>query len=319
MNVLIFVTTMLMLLSVMTYARFESYRNSHAFQLIFKDYMEEKERGEINKQADRVYRDIKVKEKEEGKEGQKKNSRIDASPRIAIGLLFDRSRDNQQKDWEQTKILLKNLIITLYEHQPFYQKIEAGRAGFVDDLIASITQEIDKLPKEKELKKTGDLANLLLPDPVLNELLYKILHGAFYMDDPHKLVEQVDPLTGDAIAEEEIPTTDNEVEPGKNTEEFKSPQGYYSLLDYVTGRKKQKIRVYLAPRNVLLAVFKKDAGVVDNIIDERERLFHLADNADQMEHLNETFKSQFESRRDSAIDEESLNFSVSKTNPKYYR
>lgn len=319
MNVLIFVTTMLMLLSLMTYARLESYRSSQAFQIIFKHYMQEKERGYINGQAEEVYKSIVVKEKEK-EEGTKKSPAIDASPRIAIGLLFDSKREG--KDWDQTRVLLKNLIKNLYANQPFYQKIEQGRPAFIDDLLSAVTQAIDDLPSEKKPKKAADLAHLKLADPVLDDLLYKILHGAFYMDIVTDGQQQVEDQQNDSnkYSEDDIATTEDDNEGSNGFDEYKSPEGYYSLLDYVTAKKKPRIRVYLASRNVLLAVFQEPA-TVNAIINERESLYHQTAGSKQMdmEQLNETFKNQFEKLRDPAIEPDTLNFSVSKTNPKYYR
>lgn len=315
MNVLIFVTTILMLLSVMTYARLESYRNSQAFQGIFKHYMQETERGYINGQAKTVYDSIVVKE--DDKKGEaKKNPAIDANPRIAIGLLFDPKRETQAKDLEQTRILLKNLIEILYSKQPFYQKISQQRPVFIDELLNLIIQTVDALPAEKKLKKTTDLGNLKLPDPVLDDALYKILHGAPNLNLVNESVEQLN--DSNKFSEDDISTAGENNESGHELDEYKSPGGYYSLLDYVIGKKKPKIRVYLAPRNVLLAIFKNDE-TVDSIINERESLYRQAIDSDKMEPFNESFKNQFEKLRDQAIDPETLNFSVSKTNPKYYR
>lgn len=308
-----------MLLSLMTYARLESYRNSQAFQTIFKHYMQETERGVINGQAQTVYDSIVVKEEDDKKGETKKNPAIDANPRIAIGLLFDPKRDSQAKDLEQTKVLLKNLIETLYDKQPFYQKIQHQRPTFIDELIHSIMKTVDDLPTEKKPKKTTDLGNLKLPDPVLDDALYKILHGAPNLNvltEEQKSADQQN--DSNKFSEDDIATTDEEVESGQESDAYQSTGGYYSLLDYVIGKKKPKIRVYLAPRNVLLAIFKDDA-TVNSIMVERESLYRQAVDSEKMEPFNESFKNQFEKLRDQAIDPETLNFSVSKTNPKYYR
>src|SRR5665213_4596964 len=55
MYVLIFVTMMLMLLSILTYARLDSYRNLSGLQAEFKRYMEVLEREHINQEANRWY------------------------------------------------------------------------------------------------------------------------------------------------------------------------------------------------------------------------------------------------------------------------
>jgi len=68
MNVLIFVMTMLMLLSLLTYARLESYRNSQVFQIFFTYYMEKDERGYQNLAAEKLYKKIKAPGKKTSEE-----------------------------------------------------------------------------------------------------------------------------------------------------------------------------------------------------------------------------------------------------------
>lgn len=317
MNVLIFVMTMLMLLSLMTYARFESYRNSQAFQIIFKHYMQEEERGYINLQAEKTYKSITVTEKE-GKAAAK----IDASPRIGIGLFFDKKRDSKTKEWEQTKILFKNLVRVLYEKQPFYTQIEQERPSFIDDLIKAITHSVDNVATEKKLSSPTDLANLKLDDPLLDKVLYKMLHGAFYKSVITNTPEPTKALLNNEKSDEvEAETSIDDDDQSTEIAEFKSPEGYYSLLDFVTSSSKPKIRVYLASKEVLQTIFP-DPATVDAIIEERQRLYRQAisdSEGNDTKQLDETFKNQFQRMKDPTIDDETLNFSVSKTNPKYYQ
>lgn len=316
MNVLIFVVTMIMLLSVMTYARLESYRSSQAFQVIFKHYMQEDERGYINLQAKNTYDNIKVGTKK-GNKGAKK---INASPRVGIGLLFDSSRVSKDQEWTQTKILLKNLIRNLYSAQPFYKKMEQENPSFIDDLIAAMTRAIDDLPKEKRPKKPSDLATLTLDDSRLDRMLYEILRGASYMivvtDEQKILAEQKN--TGVLKSNEpEGEASEDEEDAGEEDKEFKSPPGYFSLLDFVTARSKP-VRVYLAPKEVLQAIFPGNE-IVQSIMEERERLYKEAMNDGDTQQLSESFKEQFLKLKDPSIDDKALDFSVNKTNPKRYR
>lgn len=298
-----------MLLSIMTWARLESYRNSQSVQIVFYDY---NERSYINNQADRVYGSIIVQDKEQK---PNRNARVDASPRIGIGLLFEPNRGAQAEDWEQTKVLFKKLIHSLYDGQPFYKKIIAKRPLLIDELIDAITKAIDLLPKEKLPKKTGDLANLVLDDFELNQFLYQILRGVPTINGANPEQKESE---GQFNLKQDVTSNENEEEVSPSADEYRSPEGFYSVLDYVTGKKNQKIRVYLAPRSVLLAIFS-DRTTVENIINERESLFQQALTSEKMDALSETFKNQFERMKDPSIDGNSLNFSVTKTNPKYYR
>ena len=68
---------------------------------------------------------------------------------------------------------------------------------------------------------------------------------------------------------------------------------------------------------MLLAIFH-DRAVVDEIIAERKVLYKEASAKADPKDLEVKFKGRFDSRRDAAIDSALLDYSVSKTNPKYY-
>ena len=313
-----------MLLSLMTYARLETYRSSQTFQIIFKHYMQEDERGYINVQAKKVYKGIKVTEKE-SKDGKKNPApkKNEANSRIGIGLLFNSDREAKGKDWEQTKALLKNLMRTLYKDQSFYIKLEEKRPNFVDDLVRSITQTVDELPKDVKPKQAAGLGNLKLPDPQLDRVLYKMLHGASYVNvltDEQKRTQEQKNSFGfkENLSDADVEAASNEEESSDDVDEYKSPEGYFSLLDFVNSGSKPKIRVYLAPKEVLQAVFN-DPGTVNSVIEERQRLYQQADSDGAIEQLSEVFKNQFMKLKDPSIEDETLNFTISKTNPKYYK
>lgn len=315
MNVLIFVMTMLMMLTLMTYARLESYRSSQAVQIIFRDYMEGKERGGINTRAEMTYKEIESTKSETGGGGGKRKQ-INANRRITVSLIFDPKRESKGREWEQTKVLFKKLIKTLYEKQPFYQEIERERPSFQDDLIQAITQSIDALPSTERPRDAAGLANLELADPQLDQVLYKMLHGASYAEmENGKLAVPANKKKNEEVDLETSDERDNNADEAK---EFKSPKGYYSLLDFITSASSPQVRIYLASKEVLEAVFP-DPATVGSIIEERQRLYNQANNSGDINQLDELFKNQFMKMRDPAIDEALLNFSVSKTNPKNYK
>lgn len=311
MNVLIFVMTLLMLLALMTYSRLDIYRSSQVFQSIFKYYMENDERGYFNIKAQPIYDSIKVKTKE-GKPGGPK---AEGSPRLGIQLLLDKAqRESKVNEWNQTRVLLKNLLNSLYEKQPFYREAMDKRYTMVDDLIQAITEAVDELPKEKKLKTAADLANLKLADPELNMLLYKILQGGSYRNINVPKEPEAKSLLAERV-ESEIDQDDQAL--SSEASEYKSIEGYYSLLDFVTSTSAPKIRVFLAPREVLEAVFPSPE-IVDNILAERKQFYRQAVNGGDTKELSETFRQAFERYKEQNVSDESLNFTVTKTNPKNY-
>lgn len=325
MNVLIFVITLLMLLSLMTYARLDTFRNAQAFQLYFNAYMQNEERNHINSVEVKKFKNAKNPAPSSAqKEGQKGpgTPRIAASPRINIKALIPvKDQSHQPQQVQQASVLLKNLMTVLYADQPFFQKIQQQRPSFMDDIIHAITQEAGQLPEAQRIKNAGDLANLRLKDPELEEAFYKMMHGAAYKD----ALEQINAKpkapaaadTGTATGEDD---QSDQAALAKEADEFKSPKGYYSLLDFVTIGPNTKIRVYLAPREVLKAIYHDH--VADDIIRERQALYEQADadkTGSNKAALKEAFHNMFNGHKDAHIDDSMLDYSVTKTNPRQYQ
>lgn len=308
MNVLIFVVTMIMILTLLTYAKLETFRSSQVFQVLFENYMEKDERSHINLAAKKKYDSIKKTEKSKKEKKEDKPAKSASSPRISLELFKNKSaRETKPQDWNQTKHLLKNLLNVLYKDQPFFVKLQNERPQFLEDLINSMTQAIDDLPKEKQLKKAQDFGNLSLNDPQLDALLYKILKGAPYKDVSKK-EDSEETSSGETSEEASDPTI--------GVDEYKSIKGYYSLLDFVTLSPNQKIRIYLASREVLQAIFLNEQ-VVDDVITERKALYRQLNAEASPEDLKKTFQSRFEGNVDPTV-KESVDYTVSKTNPKNY-
>lgn len=316
MNILIFVMTMLLLLASMTYARLEVYRNSQIFQVLFESYMQKDERGYINLAAQREYDRTKGSKKGSKESGNK----VDASPRISLSPLFKKQgKEEDPKEKERFLVLLKNLITSLYADQPFYREMQKQRPQFVDDVILALMRSVDSLPEAKRPKKAVDLANIHLGDDQLNEVYYKMLHGA-----PSKEIIEAQPS---ALLMQE-PIEDNEHDDDesdaaiaeKEADEHKSPKGYYSLLDFVTLDPVKKVRIYLASPEVLEAIYFNNPDIVQEILRERRELYKeaLGHDKEGIKSLSETFKNRFNNREDPLVGESILDFTVSKTDPKKY-
>lgn len=314
MNVLIFVMTMLMLLALMTYARLETYRNSQVFQILFENFMQKDERGYINMVAEKKYETTKGSTRESGKGSTKK---VAASPRVSLNLLFKKTeKEGAPQAVEHFKALLKNLMTTLYEEQPFYQQIYEKRPSFIDDIVAALIRTVENLPENQKLKKTTDLANLTLGDDQLDDTFYKMLHGAPYKE-VFERVEAPPEEKAEEVQSDEDPSDSSIIE--KEAEEHQSPKGYYSLLDFITLQPLDRVRVYLAPKEVLKAVYRNDA-IVNDIIRKRGELYHQAQltDSDGIKSLSESFKNEFQNRQDPTVGDDVLDYTVTKTNPTKY-
>jgi hypothetical protein len=307
-----------MLLSLMTYARLDVYRSSQTFQFLFNKQMEKEERGYINSVALKKYKTTKGSSKKSAENSKPAAPKVAASPRINISALLPSKKEDElyaQKQ-QQTATLFKNLMVVLYANQPFFQKIQRERPTFMDDIVREVIQEAAQLPEKQQIKSARDLANLKLSDPDLNEAFYKMLHGApnkelLNQEEGQNITQDQD--NGDAVVEDD---KSDQAMMAKEAEEYKSPKGYFSLLDFVTIGSDNKIRVYLAPKEVLKAIYHNH--VVDEIMRERQELYRQAvadEDGSNKESLKETFRGMFDRHKDALIDDNLLDYSVSKTKP----
>ena len=110
-----------------------------------------------------------------------------------------------------------------------------------------------------------------MPDPQLNDALYKMLNGA-----PYKYKNEDKKKSENEPVESNKEDTSQDHEQIKSeAEEYKSAPGYYSLLDFITLKPPPKIRLYLAPKELLQAIFH-DQNVVNEILIERVELHRQA-------------------------------------------
>jgi len=334
MNILPFVITMIMLLALLTYARLETYRDSATLQAVFKHYMQKLEREGVNKREIAWY-ELKhaSSNKKGGAPSKDKNPRSSSSSRLSFYALINTDdKAPAQKQSADTQELAKKLIFTLYAHQPFFIEMEQHRPGFVDEILSRISLASAALPQEQKIKKTQDLANLSLDDIQLNEVFYKMLKGTPKPDEQEQ-------RPSEEIEDAQIKQTDEEaVEPKQHAEPIApKPQiphtGYPSLLDYITIKNTSGVRVYLASKPLLSAMFGESTA--DAIITFRNELYQQVNNESI---TAQEATSQFQGRFGNSLNTPSgtsgtsgpsgtpgasggpsnFDFTVSKTNPKLY-
>ncbi len=314
MNVLIFVTTMLMLLGIISYGSMNLYLNSQVVQIFFRNYMQKIERAHLEEKAESVYVSIV---KTAGKGGGAK-TKVNASRKISLnGLLDEETRLKNPDQVKTAKSLLKHLINRLFGDKPWFQNKLDSRPQLIDELIDAIEEASDALPKEDKLKKIEELETLKLANEDLNLILYQMLRTTPTSDTlkPSGVKEEKDKAKTEPLPEAE--GEDNQSQDEEEEKETQSPEGFYSLLDGITLSKDVKVRIFLAPRIVLESIFQNEE-IVNNLIKERNRLFAQANKDENLQDLSKAFESQFSQERHSDIEASTLDFSVSKTNPKDY-
>lgn len=275
MQILLFVMTLLMLLSMITYAKMQSFLFSERFhhQVYQAIYIKDNSRHAINAAADRLYEQLKATQKGSSDDDQKR-TKVLASTEVSLYLLFHKEkRQDKQLAWQQTRVLLENLLRSLYEKEPFFQELIKEHSDGIATMAASLIHAVDEIldcqseaKGQRSLKKAQDLANVTLADPALDMALYKMLQ-----------------------------------------------EGDRCLLNFVNVSPHTPLRVFLAPKEVLLAAFPPH--IVSEILTERKALYRQAKNGQDVAELSESFKSQFEGHRYQEIDPSSLNFAVTKTQP----
>lgn len=303
MNIVLFISALILALSLLTYGKWEAYRNLHIVESQFKNYMEKKERSGINLAAERWYGNVVIQSKE-----GKPQTKAEGSSRLSFKPFIDKeTKAKFQKEFPQLHYLAKKLINALYFQAPFYRHLVQEDPAAVDKLLDSL-MIADQLPKEKKLKVAKDLNTLHLANPTLDDFLYKLLKGA---QDPFEKSHQVLP----PLQHEE-----SDDAPETNlTEEHRSPVGYYSLLDHITLQPTAKIRVFLASKYLLSAIFD-DPQTIDEIIAERQRLYQLVVGGHlEAKAATQQFEGAFLGRIDRNLNKLILDFTVTKTNPKNYQ
>jgi hypothetical protein len=317
MNVLLFVTAMIMVLSLLTYGKLEMYRSFSLLQSQFTTFMEETERGYINTTAVWWYENSPAVRRTSTLPG---TTRGGARSRLSFIVFIDKTKQAQYAQaYPKIVLLSKKLMINLYKDQPFFKETVQQRPDILDGFLASLMAASEALPTDQKIKKATDLANLNLGDPLLNSFSYFIFKGSPFPEDKQmEEAKRVEPLQTEFIIKESNGEVDDENGDPNKKDDYISPEGYYSLLDYITVDDAIKIRVFLASKPLLMAIFD-NLDVVNSIIAMRNDLYKKVVNGSVTpQDASTQFKTATSSKSDPNFDDTILDYSVTKTNPKNY-
>lgn len=290
MNILTFVMTILMLLSMMTYARLETYRSNTTAQKQFEIYMTSTEKQIFSTMAEKRYKQTKVQTGP-----SKKTTPKSGTPRLSWSILLD--PEENQKDPPKAAYIAdvsKKLMFNLFASFPLFQKEYKENPAILDLLLATLLKTASELPEEKKITELSDLVALDLQDESLNHLFYTMIK-----ETPIEAV----PATTSSEAEDE----EDELAPAKGT---------ICLLDHITVSPK-KTRLYLASKPLLHAILP-DPESVNAVLKIRYELYLKVINeqltADQASgELKAFLTGHYPFLTDAIFD-----FRVSKTNPRTY-
>lgn len=311
MNVLLFVTTMLIVLSLMTYVRIESYRFSSGLQSQFERYMRSIERSYINQVASKWY-DTTIANPRGSTPPNDPKNKSKASSRLSLAFLVDPEQSNGTPQAQaQTVQWTKNLLEVLYGQTHFYQEAKQKNPAFIEHLFDAIIRAVRELDPEQRPKSTADLTTLTLSDPGLENIFYLMMKGCPSLE----LTETEQPVVPQS-PRDDLSEAADENDDAEEALEYRDAKSYSSLLNYITLNKSSGIRVYLASKALLTAVFG-DPQVADSIISARTQLYNSVMQGTAPDEASKQFQNMFQSAYHGS-DNSLLDFKVTKTNPAKY-
>lgn len=275
MQVLLFVFSILMAMSLMTYQRVAGFRELSALRHEYSCYMENVEHYAFNEAQIAQYEAHKGK----GSSKNESDKAIQASRYLNIQSLFEGSE--KEKNFQTQYNLLSKLIVILYSKKPFYREMEIKRPDFVRELLNTMIQA--GKTREPKISHQKTLANLELHDAALQDIYAKMLSG------------------------------NNESKKGgcgAGTEE----DDYDSLLNYLRVKKTvNPIRIQLAPKALLLAIYE-DPALVDNMLNDINRLRQSVEsNKEKKTEASLEFERLYKDRLPRDLDPSLFNFSITST------
>ncbi|MEX2305502.1 MAG: hypothetical protein WD595_04870 [Waddliaceae bacterium] len=170
MNILLFITSMLILFSIMTFGKLNQFQNSALINHTFESYIKNEKAKTDDKAAEDRYEEITVSTK-----GEIEINKSIVRKHLTFKLFVNKEeRESHLQEREEFAYLIKNLMQILFHDKQFYLEFAEKRPGFLDELLSAIEEESAKLTWKISRKK--DLANLRLQDPALDTLFSKMLN-----------------------------------------------------------------------------------------------------------------------------------------------
>lgn len=286
MNLLIFVTALLLSLSAISYQSLHKFLNTTHSQALWDKELKEKNSCRFNSTVNARYKELnKAQSNDDEKQGAEPNGK-DLHPEASKNMNFRYFIDEKIAHDSPTERALyvevaKRLIEILYSEQPFYKALLAMRPDLLD---AFFTALLESNNGPKKIAMVNKMNKLAFNDPVLKEFYYAIMKPSSLGKEGSQTV---------SLGE-------------KNVE-----CDTVTFQDYLSDKNSKKIRVFLAPPALLMALFN-DRNTVLSIIDMRRQLYKEVLKEKDAKDATQEFKNAFSGY---SSYQELLDFSVGKTNP----
>lgn len=308
-----YVMTILMLLSALTYARLESFRSFAGLEASFNHFMTSTERLPLDRMNEKMYDDIKVL----SKAGGAKEAPNTASSRLSFHVIMRKeTREKNPEAYRQMRELAKLLMTNLYGGQRFFKEMADKRSTFLDEILNEVQQASDN-QESLRLKNANVLSKLQFSNPELQYIFFLMLHGL--PNNTEKPLVEARPIdTFEIIPAKETTSLEDENAAKAESEEAKAPPGYASLVDFITVKPTTKIRVFLASKELLTAIYG-NPDIANTIIETRGELYNQVQAQKlTIAQATEQFKNSYSQSGNAHLFPDILDFSVTNTNPKKY-
>lgn len=320
MNILIYVSTLLMLLAIMTYARVENFRSTAGFEYGFVHRIGMEQQEVLSNKAEAWYGRLRPNSHANCRD---ESANPLAGSRLSVHLLLnEKKRDNHPEEYKATRALLKQLLVELYAKEQFFQEIAIKQPNFLDSILNDIQSSASMLPKEQTITNATAMLNLKINDQELHSIFVKMMHGLPKLENVDMETEKRSNILQPIEYTEKL-DIDDEGQVAVETSETHAPSGYVSLLDFITTRPTLKVRVFLASEPLLMAIYG-DPQLVESIIEKRQEYYktlkaHKEDDKKVKADLTNQFKQEFEQKGNAGEYSKILDYTVTRTNPKDYK
>lgn len=254
MNILPFVLAMLMLISIMTYAKLQVFLGNASLQMEYACSMKSQEIFQINLAQLKLYQkkergtDKNSKKDHEKEEALGESGRVEAQSTLNFRAFIDKTAREKSPDHFQAQYaIIKRLIEQLYYHQPFFIQAQQMRGDIVDQLLEAMMEKSQEPQYQDKITQVKHLANIDLENPELQNILIEMLKG---------YNQAAEILTCGS----------------KSKRAKKIIHTYPSLQDFLNVQKAQPLRLWLAPKEILLAIFD-DESFVESMMKSRMEIY----------------------------------------------
>lgn len=290
MNLLIYVTALLLSLSAISYQSLQKFLNTTHSQALWDRELKEENYCRFNNAVNLEYKKLlkgsSANDDDDEDEGDKpeQERHPDSTKGMNFRYFIDEKtiQDNPNERMLYVEVA-KRLLEILYGDQPFYKDKLAMRPDLLDAFFEALLESNNGPKKIARVKKMG---KLVINDQLLGEFYYAIMK-------PSTLGKEAEHI----------------LSLGKKAADCKTT----SFQDYLSEKTAKKIRVFLAPPALLLALFSNKDTVL-SILEMRRQLYNdIMTDRKKPEAATQEFTSAFSGY---SSFQEILDFSTGRTAPR---